>query len=136
MAVSPSTKIERRQRRIVWLLVAFCIDTFRPMLVPLAPVREGVPAPHVHLRGSGPAAVGATMPRRPIALDGFHVAPPARSEAASSRAFRAFQITHLAALAPRLGIRERHVVAAQPMAQERHAALGSATARAPPPTLA
>jgi hypothetical protein len=128
--------LERRQRLILALLLAFLIDTLRPVVHPVAHCHPNGGRPHVHL---GEVARGNASGTAPLSGEP-HRAPDGKSGIARAAAsdlhvhpLRTLQVSHVVPPRPAPAIGACPIARVVDSRGERTATVRRPTARGPPP---
>lgn len=127
--------LERRQRLILALLLAFLIDTTRPVVHPVAHSHGGSGRPHVHLDDAGRAMRPMVVSEDGDTSSSFDGKPGIARAFASDLHFhllRTLHASHLAPLPPTPAVAVRVLPTIYGSRGERIAAHARHAARAPP----
>jgi hypothetical protein len=132
--------IDRRQRLIAVLLLAFAIDSVRPLVDPTTHRHAGGDRPHVHAGGvsggSGHTLLFSSgLTRQPLA-SGIHVLPASDTAPRHAHLYRPLQVAHVVPPPALPALAERPPIHARTRDDVRAATGRPASARAPPPLLA
>jgi len=132
--------IDRRQRFIALLLLAFAIDSVRPLIDPATHQHPGGDRPHVHAgalgNGSGHNLLfGSGITREPLA-SGIHVLPASDAAPRHAHLYRMLQVAHVVTVPALPALAEHLPIHARARDDVRAATSCPGTARAPPTIVA